>query len=149
MVILFKVKILPKLFIKEKKYNMAVTQKYGIKYPFMSDNDNGTYIDLNESFGDGIKSQILHVLFTPKGQKLRDPDFGTDVIKYIFSPSDSITFNNLKSDISEQISKYVPSVVFRDISIYKDEEDGNIVVMVEYGVSKGNKTEITKVAVKL
>lgn len=128
---------------------MAVTQKYGIKYPFTSDNDNGTYIDLNESFGDGIKSQILHVLFTPKGQKLRDPDFGTDVIKYIFSPSDSITFNSLKSDISEQISKYVPSVVFRDISIYKDEEDGNIVVMVEYGVSKGNKTEITKVAVKL
>lgn len=128
---------------------MAVTQKYGIKYPFTSDNDNGTYIDLNESFGDGIKSQILHVLFTPKGQKLRDPDFGTDVIKYIFSPSDSITFNNLKSDISEQISKYVPSVVFRDISIYKDEEDGNIVVMVEYGMSKGNKTEITKVAVKL
>lgn len=128
---------------------MAVTQKYGIKYPFTSDNDNGTYIDLNESFGDGIKSQILHVLFTPKGQKLRDPDFGTDVIKYIFSPSDTITFNSLKSDISEQISKYVPSVVFRDISIYKDEEDGNIVVMVEYGVSKGNKTEITKVAVKL
>lgn len=128
---------------------MAVTQKYGIKYPFTSDNDNGTYIDLNESFGDGIKSQILHVLFTPKGQKLRDPDFGTDVIKYIFSPSDAITFNSLKSDISEQISKYVPSVVFRDISIYKDEEDGNIVVMVEYGVSKGNKTEITKVAVKL
>lgn len=149
MVILFKVKILPKLFIKENKYNMAVTQKYGIKYPFTSDNDNGTYIDLNESFGDGIKSQILHVLFTPKGQKLRDPDFGTDVIKYIFSPSDTITFNSLKSDISEQISKYVPSVVFRDISIYKDEEDGNIVVMVEYGVSKGNKTEITKVAVKL
>lgn len=128
---------------------MAVTQKYGIKYPFTSDNDNGTYIDLNDSFGDGIKSQILHVLFTPKGQKLRDPDFGTDVIKYIFSPSDTITFNSLKSDISEQISKYVPSVVFRDISIYKDEEDGNIVVMVEYGVSKGNKTEITKVAVKL
>ena len=128
---------------------MAVTQKYGIKYPFTSDNDNGTYIDLNESFGDGIKSQILHVLFTPKGQKLRDPDFGTDVIKYIFSPSDTITFNSLKSDISEQISKYVPSVVFTDISIYKDEEDGNIVVMVEYGVSKGNKTEITKVAVKL
>lgn len=128
---------------------MAVTQKYGIKYPFTSDNDNGTYIDLNETYADGIKSQVLHVIFTPKGQKLRDPDFGTDVIKYIFSPSDTITFNSLKSDISEQISKYVPSVVFRDISIYKDEEDGNIVVMVEYGVSKGNKTEITKVAVKL
>ena len=63
---------------------MALTQKYGIKYPFTNDNDDGTYIDLNKTFSDGIQSQVLHVIFTPKGQKLRDPDFGTDLIKYLF-----------------------------------------------------------------
>lgn len=129
---------------------MAVIQKYGIKYPFTSNNEEGTYMDLNNTYADGIKSQVLHVIFTPKGQRLRDPDFGTDMIKYIFSPSDTLTFNGLKNEISQQISKYVPSVEFRDITIYKDEEeDGNIIVMIEYGVNKGNKKEITKVAVKL
>ena len=129
---------------------MAVTQKYGIKYPFTSDNDDGTYIDLNQTYADGIKSQVLHVIFTPKGQKLRDPEFGTDIIRYVYSPSDSLTFNEVKNEISEKISKYVPSVTFRDISIYNDEEgDNGIIVMVEYSVSRGNKTEITKVAVKL
>ena len=129
---------------------MAVTQKYGIKYPFTSDNDDGTYIDLNKSYADGIKSQVLHVIFTPKGQKLRDPEFGTDIIRYVYSPSDSLTFNEVKNEISEKISKYVPSVTFRDISIYNDEEgDNGIIVIVEYSVSRGNKTEITKVAVKL
>lgn len=129
---------------------MAVTQKYGIKYPFTSDNDNGTYIDLNDTYAEGIKSQVLHVIFTPKGQRLRDPDFGTDIIKYIFSPSDNLTLNGLKNEISKQITKYVPFVEFRDITIYKDdEENGNIIVIVEYGITKGNKTEITKVGVKL
>ena len=129
---------------------MAVTQKYGIKYPFTSDNDDGTYIDLNQTYADGIKSQVLHVIFTPKGQKLRDPEFGTDIIRYVYSPSDSLTFNEVKNEISEKISKYVPSVTFRDISIYDDKDsDNGIIVMVEYSVSKGNKTEITKVAVKL
>ena len=129
---------------------MAVTQKYGIKYPFTSDNDDGTYIDLNQTYADGIKSQVLHVIFTPKGQKLRDPEFGTDIIRYVYSPSDSLTFNEVKNEISEKINKYVPSVTFRDISIYDDEEgDNGIIVMVEYSVSRGNKTEITKVAVKL
>lgn len=129
---------------------MKVIQKYGIKYPFTSDNDDGTYIDLNNTYADGIKSQVLHVIFTPKGQKLRDPEFGTDIIKYIFSPSDYLTFNSLKNEISEKINKYVPSVTFRDIAIYDSEETNNgIVVMIEYSVSKGNKTEITKVAVKL
>ena len=129
---------------------MAVTQKYGIKYPFTSDNKEGTYIDLNDTYADGIKSQVLHVIFTPKGQKLRDPDFGTDLIKYLFNPSDSETFNSIKSEISSQISKYIPLVMFRDISIYSNEDESNsIIVIVEYGVKKGNKIEITKVAVKL
>ena len=129
---------------------MAVTQKYGIKYPFTTDNDDGTYIDLNKTYGEGIQSQVLHVIFTPKGQKLRDPDFGTDLIKYIFSQSDSSTCGSIKGEISSQIAKYVPEVEFRDISIYNSEGDDNsIVVMVEYGVKQGNKTEVTKVAVKL
>lgn len=129
---------------------MAMTQKYGIKYPFTSDNEDGTYLDLNDTFAEGVKSQVLHVVFTPKGQKLRDPDFGTNLIRYIYSPSDTITFNDVKTELTTQINKYVPSVEFRDVSIYNSEtEEGGIIVIVEYGVKRGNKTEITTVAVKL
>lgn len=129
---------------------MGVKQKYGIKYPFTSDNNDNLYLDLNETFGDGIKSQVLHVIFTPKGQKIRDPEFGTDLIKYVFNPSIDTTFESIKREISMQVSKYVPNVEFRDITIYKDENnDNSIIVMVEYGVNIGIKTEITKVGVKL
>jgi phage baseplate assembly protein W len=129
---------------------MGVKQKYGIKYPFTSDNNDNLYLDLNETFGDGIKSQVLHVIFTPKGQKIRDPEFGTDLIKYVFNPSIDTTFESIKREISMQVSKYVPNVEFRDITIYKDEKnDNSIIVMVEYGVNIGVKTEITKVGVKL
>lgn len=129
---------------------MGVRQKYGIKYPFTADNNDKLYLDLNENHTEGIKSQVLHVIFTPKGQKLRDPEFGTNLIKYIFNPSDDETFEGVKTEISAQVSKYVPSVTFRDIVIYSDEENDNgIIVMVEYSVKRGVKTEITKVAVKL
>lgn len=129
---------------------MGVKQNYGIKYPFTSDNNNNLYLDLNETFGDGVKSQVLHVIFTPKGQKIRDPEFGTDLIKYVFNPSIDTTFESIKREISMQVSKYVPNVEFRDITIYKDEKnDNSIIVMVEYGVNIGVKTEITKVGVKL
>jgi phage baseplate assembly protein W len=129
---------------------MAVTQKYGIKYPFTNENDDGTYIDLNNTFADEIQSKILHVIFTPKGQKLRDPEFGTDLVKHIFNPSDGETFNEIKNEITTQVLKYVPSVEFRDVTVYRDENDEHgIVVMIEYGVKKGNKTEVTTVAIKL
>lgn len=125
-------------------------QKYDIKYPFTSENDDGVFLDMNSTYGEEIKSKVLHVLFTPKGQKLRDPEFGTDLIKYIFSPKDSSTFNELKAEITGQIMKHVPAVEFKDITIYDSEtSEHGIVVMVEYGIKRGNKTDITTVAVKI
>lgn len=129
---------------------MAVKQKYGIKYPFTAENDDGLYIDLNSSYDDYIKSQVLHVLFTPKGQRIRKPDFGCDFIKYLFGPKDSETFAEIKSEITSQIQKYVPSVEFRDVTVYNsDGDEHSVIVMVEYAVKKGNKNEVTTVAVKV
>lgn len=129
---------------------MGVKQKYGIKYPFTAYNDEMVFMDLNDTFADGIKSKVLHVIFTPKGSKLRDPEFGTDLVRFIFSSDEKSSLDGIKQEITSQIMKHVPQVEFRDIEIYKEENDGNsIVVMVEYGVKMGNKTEVTTVGVKL
>ena len=129
---------------------MGVIQKYGIKYPFTSDNDEKIFMDLNESVTEGVKSNVLHVIFTPKGSKLRDPEFGTNLVNYIFSNDEESSLDGIKREITEQIMKYVPQVEFRNIEIYKEENNSNsIIVMIEYGVKKGNKTDVTTVGVKL
>ena len=64
---------------------MGVKQKYGIKYPFTTYNNEMVFMDLNDTFAEGIKSKVLHVIFTPKGSKLRDPEFGTNLVQFIFS----------------------------------------------------------------
>jgi phage baseplate assembly protein W len=82
--------------------------------------------------------------------KLRDPDFGTNLVNYIFGPKDGDTLNEVKSEISSQVGKYVPAAKFKDINVYNDENDDNaIVVTVSYSVKIGNKTEETTVAIKL
>ena len=129
---------------------MAATQKYGIKYPFSNDNTENIYMDVNENYVEGIKSQVLHVIFTPKGQMIRNPEFGTDLINYIYGPNDSETFNNIKTEISTQINRYVPAVIFKDLNVYQNEENDNeIIVTITYSVKIGNKTEETTVAVKI
>ena len=119
---------------------MALTQRYGIRYPFTLENDDELYMDLNTTKEESLKSRLLHVIFTPKGQRLRNPDFGTDLIKYIHEPADETTFERLRSDITQQVYKYVPDVVFKDISIYNDEksENGKIVI-IHYSIKKGMK----------
>lgn len=129
---------------------MAKHQKYGIKYPFTSNNEDNIYLDVNDTEMDSVKSKVLHVIFTPKGQKIRDPEFGTDLIKYVFSQKDEYSFSEIKTEISDSIKKYVPEVEFREFNIFNDENDENsIIVTIEYGIKIGNKTEITTVGVKL
>lgn len=128
---------------------MAATQFYGIKYPFTYDNEDLVHVDLNETYEDSIKSQLLHVIFTPKGQKLRDPDFGSDLIKYIYDPSDGTTFENIKSQIRSDVASRIPNVSFDDIQILESEDDHSKIVSIYYTIKKGNTDIRNNVAIKL
>lgn len=129
---------------------MAVYQRYGIRYPFTSDNEENMFLDVNNTESECIKSKVLHVLFTPKGQKIRDPEFGTDLIKHIFTQNDSTSLSDIKRDITNVISKYVPEVEFKDVNVhYGENDDNSIIVTITYNVTIGNKVEETTVGVKL
>ena len=113
-------------------------QNFGIKYPFTSDNLDEMFLDLNETYEDSVKSKMLHVIFTPKGSRLRMPDFGTNLVQYIFDPNDGDTLSNIKSEITIQVGKYVPGVRFDDISVVRDDKDERgTVVILYYTIQKG------------
>ena len=128
---------------------MAKTQYYGIKYPFTYENDELVYLDLNETFEQSVQAQILHVIFTPKKQKLRDPDFGSDLIKYLYDPSDGTTFEKIKSQIREDVAARVPNVRFDDNEIIDSVDDHTKIVSVLYTVIKGNVETQNNVAIKI
>ena len=117
---------------------MAKQQFFGIKYPFNNESKYSFYLDLNETYEDKMKSELLHIIFTPKGQRYRMPDFGTDVIKYLFEPNDSETWVAIKNEIRGQVSKYLPRISFKDINLYIDEENENrVFAKIVYSVIKG------------
>ena len=129
---------------------MAQKQFFGIKYPFQNESENNYFLDLNESFEEKMRSELLHIIFTPKGQRYRMPDFGTDLIKYIFEPNDSETWANMVNEIRVQVSKYLPKVKFNDIEIYMDEENENrVYAEVKYSVTKGSYETENKIQVRL
>lgn len=129
---------------------MPIIQKFGIKYPFENNNLDNVYMDLNDTYLQGVRSKVLHVMFTPKGQRLRNPDFGTDLIKYLFEPKVNDTLDGIKTDLASQIAKYVPNVEFNDIEIHEDEKDDNhVIIVANYTVIRGNKRDKTTVAVRV
>jgi phage baseplate assembly protein W len=97
-----------------------------------------------------MKSEMLHIIFTPKGQRYRKPEFGTDLIKYLFEPNDSDTWASIKTEIRTQVSKYLPNISFKDINIYTDEENRNMLYAdITYGVLKGSYEIENNIQVRL
>ena len=129
---------------------MSKKQFYGLKYPFTSEADYHFYVDANDSVASKVRSQIMHVVFTPKGQRIMDPSFGTDLIKAIFEQNDGNTWDMVKKEVGDTVSKYVPNAVINDIQVVQNTEDeAEVYVKLIYTVSYGNKSVSDAIVVKL
>ena len=122
---------------------MSINSKhyYGIKYPFRSEDAENYYVDLNTNVTDYVRSILMHVIFTPKGQKLRDPNFGSNLIRFIFEPNDSTSIESIKSEISEIVTRYINGVTINDINVLQSETDySEIYVRIDYSIKRGTTT---------
>lgn len=129
---------------------MAKKQYFGIKYPFRNEGVQHFYVDANESISDKVKSQLIHIVFTPKGQRIRNPEFGTDLIKFIFSPSDDMTWEAVKTEVTESVTRWANNITLKNIEVVKNEEDEHeIYVRLDYSVTEGNKTTNDSVVIEL
>lgn len=119
---------------------MARTQKFGIKFPFNIVSDEKTFVDLDRTPGDGIKSQIMHLIFTPMGQRLRRPLFGSKLIQFLFSPNDSQTWGDVVSEIKDMIKRNIPNCSLDEIKVYEINEGLGLVASIKYSVIENGNT---------
>lgn len=129
---------------------MARQQYYGIRYPFTSNDNDNFYVDVNYTLKGKVRSQLMHVIFTPKGQKIRDPEFGTDLIKFIFENNDSASWEGIKNEVASVVNKYTTNITLNDINVLKGEDDpSEVFVRIDYSVKEGNKETKDSVIAKL
>ena len=89
---------------------------------------------------DKVRSQIMHVMFTPKGQRIRLPEFGTNLIKYIFTPNDSESWEVVKNEIIDAVERWVPGAMINNVRVVQsNDEKSEIFVRLDYSVKEGNK----------
>jgi phage baseplate assembly protein W len=100
---------------------MANGKYININYPFKN-SEKGFFIDLNDTDNDAIKADLLHLILTRKGQRLYNPDFGTDLLKFIFEPEDDLTFNKIKEEIFNTVKRYIPQLQLDELTVEESTE---------------------------
>jgi len=107
-----------------------------IDYPF-KDSDNGFLLQLNNTDSRAIKADLMHLILTQKGQRLYMPDFGTDLMKYIFEPNDSKTLSEIKLDIQQTVKKYIPNLTVNEVEVNQEtNNEHKATIRIDYTITE-------------
>jgi phage baseplate assembly protein W len=101
---------------------MAVKKYINIDYPFKN-SPQGFFLNLNSDEQRAIKADLMHLLLTRKGQRLYNPDFGTDLLKYIFEPNDTLTLDAITDEVRTSVNKYLPNLNIKNLSVTPSEDN--------------------------
>ena len=112
---------------------MAKTQHYGIKFPIQIVSEERKCLDLNLTKAQMIKSQLMHVLFTPLGQRIRQPNFGTNLIQFLFNPNENET-------VKQTIKKWVPDCALESIEMIETDNGLGLNAIIRYSVNEDDGT---------
>jgi uncharacterized protein len=114
---------------------MASSKYINIDYPFKNSPD-GFFLNLNANDQKGIKADLMHLLLTRKGQRLYNPDFGTDLLKYIFEPNDNKTLADITESVKTTVKKYLPNLTITNLTVTpSNDSDYAAVITLEYTIT--------------
>ena len=111
---------------------MAKEQRYGIKFPINVSSEDMTLFDLSHTRAEQVKSELMHLIFTPRGQRLRKPDFGTRLIQFIFNPDDSESWGDIVSEIKETVKMWIPNCNIKNVEVAEFEDGLTLYAKISY-----------------
>lgn len=133
---------IPSIYDKDLK---MISQN--IKYPIYDDTIKNSFFTTTKTSKDSFSSKLLLLLLTNKGERYYNPEYGTNLLKYIFEPNDNITSIDIKDDISRTVSKYLPAISIRDVVFDSNQDDNGLNVRVSFVYNEENFSEEGEVSI--
>ena len=114
---------------------MAEKKFININFPF-KDSQEGFFLDLNDNDDNAVKADLIHLILTRKGERFYKPDFGTNLLQFIFEPNDNITLSDIKREVNETVKKYLPNLTINDVIVEPSaESEYAATVRIDYTVT--------------
>ena len=81
-----------------------------------------------------VKQAILNLLLTNKGERIYDPEYGSDLRGHLFEPLDFGTAGSIKDNISKTIDTYEPRVSIETLLVEPNLESNGFDVRLDFQV---------------
>lgn len=79
-----------------------------------------------------VKQAIVNLLLTNKGEKVFNPEYGSNIRKFLFEPLDYATAAQVKRNIESTVLTYEPRVIIEDLRCIPNFNDNGFDVEMTY-----------------
>ena len=90
--------------------------RIGVNLPFTRDNKTG-WFDQSFTTLDAAKSNLRNLLLTMKGERLMQPNFGTDLMKLVFEQDDGTLVDRIRETIIDAVEFWLPYLNINTIEV--------------------------------
>ena len=95
--------------------------RIGVTLPFVRDNKTG-WFDQSFTTLDAAKSNLRNLLLTMKGERLMQPNFGTDLMKLVFEQDDGTLIDRIRTTIITAVDFWLPYLNLNTIEVNNNVE---------------------------
>ena len=113
----------------------------GVSLPF-----NGPSGPFNKTYStkDQIKSNLINLLLTNKGERVFNPEFGADIKKVLFEGITEDTSALIQNLIITNVNYFIPEVNIVDVVVEPNTDNNSYNIIVKYSlVISGTADQIT------
>jgi len=106
----------------------------GVSLPFNAPGVfNKTY-----STKDQIKSNLINLLLTDKGERIMNPEFGTDLRRSLFDNMTNLNSEILRFKIIDSINIFIPEIILGEVKIEPNFDSNILNVTINYRLAISN-----------
>jgi phage baseplate assembly protein W len=102
----------------------------GISLPF----NGGGVFKSTFSTKDQIKSNLINLLLTYKGERVLNPEFGADLPRLLFEVISNETYIKIQDQIISSIATYIPEVTLTNIEITPSIDKNSLYINISYQI---------------
>tara|TARA_Y100001973_G_scaffold69515_1_gene101423 strand:+ start:3648 stop:4061 length:414 start_codon:yes stop_codon:yes gene_type:complete len=104
--------------------------RIGVAFPM----DDQNMFAGTETIQDQLKSNLLNLLLTRPGERVREPLFGVGLKHLLFEPN--VDINALKSTIETQTSMFLPGIIVENVTTSLSEHTVLVNIIFRYNFSR-------------
>ena len=90
-----------------------------------------------------IKQAIVNLLLTNKGERLMNPNYGSDIRRYLFEPLDYGTANQIKGNIRDTIERFEPRISIVRLKASPNYDDNGFDITMTYSIRGTDDSPVT------